>query len=148
MHIKPEAGLQFGFAISYKVWRLGHIKGRLLLSVSQRPSNATIKASFTRRNRILKLWREVKCKVQTSQCCLDTDFKRYTQIQAVLPTCLAIALSRMSWIWVSDSCTLKTWMTPPSESWRRAIVSTSAVLIWKITYPVSTVAWAAAPMPV
>ena len=50
VHIIQEAG----FATSHTGLRLKHAKERLLLSLSQRPINVTIKASLTRRSSIIK----------------------------------------------------------------------------------------------
>ena len=63
-------------------------------------------------------------------------------------TCLDTTLSRMSWTLRSNSHSLDTGITPPSESGRGERVSTSEILRWEMSYSMSRVAWAAAPMPV
>ena len=69
----------------------------------------------------LKLWRKGNCEAQTSWCCWEADLKTCTKIWAVLPV-----LSRMSWILVSNSHTSETEITPPPESCRGEMASTSA----------------------
>ena len=71
----------------------------------------------------LKLWRKVNGKAKTSRWCLEAELKRYAKIWAILPTCLDTALSRMSWIFVSNSCTSDTRITPPSECCTEATIN-------------------------
>ena len=55
LNIKWRTGFKPGFATSHTVWRLGQAKGSLLLSLNQRPVNATVKANITRRNSVFKI---------------------------------------------------------------------------------------------
>ena len=64
-----------------------------------------------------------------SQCYLEPEFKRYAKIQAVFPSHLDMALSRMSSILISNLCISETVMISPSEPCTEATVPTNAVLV-------------------
>ena len=128
-----------------RIWHMLFLN--IKTETGQRPVNWNIKANLTRRNSVFKLWRKGNCDAQT-WCCLEEELNRYVKIWAVIPTCLDIVLSRMSWILLSNLCTSELGITLSSEAYTKATVSTSAALVWNISSYVSKVACAGASMPV
>ena len=104
LHIKQKPALGLVLSPLTEVKRLRQARGRMVLSLHQRPVNVAIKMSFTRWNRVLKMAKGY-CKGLTSWHCLEAELKRNAKISALLPTNLATALSRISWILMSNSCT-------------------------------------------
>ena len=96
----------------------------------------------------LRLWRKGNCEAQTSWCCLEAELNICPKIWVELATHLDTALCIMSWILISNSCTLDTGITSPSELGREEIGSTRPTLRWEMSCFMTRVAWAAALMPV
>ena len=61
---------------------------------------------------------------------------------------LDMALSRMSWILVKNSCTSEIESTPASESCTEEMESTCATLLWEMSCSIFRMVWAAILLPV
>ena len=82
------------------------------MSLCQRPINTAIQASLTRRNHLLKTVNKRELWSPNLTMLPGNRLNRYAKLQAEFPTRMETALSKMSWIWRSNSHTSDTGITP------------------------------------
>ena len=94
LHTEMEPSMWPVFASSHRRRRLRQAYGNLLLSLCERSQpqrQPSLEGTVS-----LRLWRKGNCEAQTSWCCLEAELETCAKVQAMVPTHLDMAMSRMS----------------------------------------------------
>ena len=148
LHSEMEPSSWPSFANSLWRKRLRQAYAGLLLSLARDQFIQPHRQASQEGTTSFRLWTKGNCEAQTSWHCLEAEVNTCAKIWLELPPWMDTALSRMSWTLITNLHISDTGVTPPSKSGREEIGSTRASLTWEMSYSMSRVAWAAAPMPV